>query len=964
MDVAYCSVSQEETNMILNLALPLASQGCGWTDIACHGDTLAWHFLWMLGLFFWMLNRQLLVLARSIESITNWLTVGEESVLASIFGVFTEGLWTPLWLIVGVAFLVFGICYALQAIIEQNWVNAQRAVRNFLMACLVLTLGSTLLGEAEKLRATTGKLLSDITREGLAPSIPIQFMVAKDGVNMPSGSIYDPDGQTCPNMNILRETYLVYLSDYAANFLLANGRDIHCPPDESSFPFRSGSTVSFQEVFIPIDISYGEDDQDTRANARQLLTMGLIRLIQGLILSLAAAIEQALYAILALSLAMTWFSLALGLVMGMFSATEGLVTASTQAIVTILKVSWISSIVMGIVAALMQQAVASGSGLAVVGMGGIGLILAAVQLWSGISAGQVALSATSTVLGGGPQMLMGALGAAAGLGTGLAKGYGSIVKNSFKPNAPLKENDPKKTTSDTQPTQGPKGETVADMADKPVARLPPRTVEASPSWYETAYTGTTNKLPTAPAPQKPIETVPTNTPSSAPAPQKPVDATTSPTQATATAQAPSQRDIAPMPASTNTTATHASAAAPSRVPQAPSWKAEEAHETRTEQPASSAAPLEAPSQMQTPSRETQANVVAPDLLPETNTTEVRALPQAQTQPREQERPQTSHTVVSTIQEPAEVQTRPAAAPSQDASIMGNTSATVADMATPATAKTTPRVAAQPNTSHASQTVVPTTQEPVETQIHSPAATPQASITMSNTATVADMAAPPTHTTPAASTIPNQASPTVVSTTQQPAESQTRPAAASVSDVVVPSPLASSQPAQEPMNGNTPTPTSPRALQTSQEAADAPNTTQESQTVVSTNQEAAQVAPPPFISTAAHTPVPIQIEHPAAPVAEGQQPVTASSAPTHIQAVPVTPSAAVPVAPSAAVPVAPPPAAPTVPTSLPASIRSRLSREPTTAVPAVSQPLRTQAETLEALTKPPEAVEALRMRGTK
>jgi hypothetical protein len=934
------------------LAIILAPLDCGWTDIACHGDTLGWHFLWALGLFFWMLNRLLLVSARSIESIASWLTVGEDSVLASIFGSLAESLWTPLWLIVGAALLVFGICYALQAIIEQNWVNARRASRNFLFACLVLTLGSTLLSEAETFRSTTGKLLSDIVREGLVPTTPIQFLVAGDGINMPSGSIYDPEGQTCPNMNILRSSYLVYLSDYAANFLLANGRDIHCPANETSFPIRSGSTVSFQEVFIPTDIGYGEGDKDARANARQLLTMGIIRLMQGLILSLAAVIEQALYAILALSLAMTWFSLILGLLMGMFSAAEGLVTASTQAIVTILKVSWISSLVMGIMAALMQQAVASGSGLAVVGMGSIGLILAGVQLWSGISAGKVALSATSTVLGGGPQMLMGALGAAAGLGTGMARGYGSMVKDSLKPSPAQRNSETKQSTETTQSTQGakgPKGETIADMADKPIPRLPPRTVEAAPQWYETSQSTTP---PSAPAPQKPVEAVPTSVPVS----QKPVDATTSPrtTQVTASAQPTSQREPAPTQASLHTTVTPVSAGAPPPVVQMPPREPESLQDARTEQrkqPASAQEVPPNPSPIQTPTREVPQTASAEtDPTHSAHTTDTSIPNKAQTMPVAQERP--AERAVTQGDPEATLEEVARSKPHGQASF-------------PAV-HTTQRATEQVNIPHDSQTLVPTNQEPAGTPTRPAAAPSQANTSMSNTATVADMAAPAAPSaTQRAIEQPNtsHASQTAVQVKQEPAETYTHSAAAPVSDVAVPSPPASSQPVQEPTNGNAPTSMSPGALQTSQESADAPNTTQESQTGVSTNQEAAQVAPPPFdVATASHVPVPTRVEQTAAPVAEGQQPVTTSSAPSQAHTEPIAPSVAAPTQ-AQAESIAPLAAAPTVP-SLPASIRSRLSREPTTAVPVTSQPIRTHAETLEALTKPPEAVEALRMRGTK
>jgi hypothetical protein len=382
---------------------------CDLTNIACHVDSALWPKLLDLARSLWLIDRGLLLMARWIESVRDWLING---VLGTAFGSLAERVQFPFYIAAAIAWIFFIVGYMLQAVVSLNWVDLRKAIRNGALALLVFTAGSLAITWTESLRVVMGQMMQSVAQESFGPNAgPIQFYAASDTVVAPRGYVYGPDSKTCDsnNMDTRRQLPEMHLNDYAANFLLADAPDIHCPPSAPGLPIRSGDTPSFVSEYAPRSPE-GDNDADARAKAFQLLTDGIWRLIQGFFLVLAAVIEQVMHTLFAVALAATWFSLAIGLIFSLFVPTEAILKKPIDAIFSILKASWLASFWMGAILALLDAASATGSGLAVVGVGLVGLGAAIWQCKAAFGTISTAASAIGMVAGGAPQAIGGALG--------------------------------------------------------------------------------------------------------------------------------------------------------------------------------------------------------------------------------------------------------------------------------------------------------------------------------------------------------------------------------------------------------------------------------------------------------------------------------------------------------------------------------------------------------------------------
>ncbi len=377
--------------------------GCGATDPGACMDNALYQGVLMLMALLWDINQTILLLARNVEALREWL-VGD--VLGTAFDAVVAGIQFPFWIAAAIAWLLFVIGYFLQALVDGlSWVNLKRLIQYGGLAMFLFHIGSQAMSVTETMRVSVGQGFAAIAGTSTSSSTTrLNFFAADDSSMDTPHTIYGDN--PCPGMETKRTTTGMYLNDYTANYLWADARDIHCPDQAAG---RADVPVQFGERYAPPPMQIDNEYPEERQKKINLGWVGVSRMGWGCLLVIGALVEQLMHLLFALALASTWIGLLIALLFALFLPTEGMFKGQIDGILTTMRVSWLASFWMGLALSVLNLAALSGNGLIV---GGVGLLTLGLAVWQTKTAGETfigAMSGLSGVAGNAPNALGGAL---------------------------------------------------------------------------------------------------------------------------------------------------------------------------------------------------------------------------------------------------------------------------------------------------------------------------------------------------------------------------------------------------------------------------------------------------------------------------------------------------------------------------------------------------------------------------
>ncbi|HEX6293019.1 MAG TPA: hypothetical protein VFZ66_27800 [Herpetosiphonaceae bacterium] len=403
---------------------PRAWAGCGATDPGACMDNALYQGELMLMALLWDINQTLLLVARNVEALREWLIA---EVLGTAFDAIIAGIQFPFWIAAAIAWLVFVVGYFLQALVDGlQWVSLKRLIQYGGLALFLFQVGSQAVSATEQIRVSAGRGFAQIAGTSINQvTEDLDFYAADDSSMDAPHTIYG--GDVCPGLSTQRSTPGLYLNDLAANYLWADAKDIHCPDQAEG---RADVPVEFGNRYAPPPMQIDDEEPEVRQRKMKLAWDGVSRLGWGLPLATAGLIEQIMHLLFALALASTWIGLLIGLLFALFVATEGMFKAHLQGIITTWKTAWLGSFWMALVLGVLYLAALSGSGVIV---GGLGVLACGVAGWQTKTAAQSFLTAAqgvSGVMSHAPSAIGGALKGMlgpAGMLAGAALGAGGAL---------------------------------------------------------------------------------------------------------------------------------------------------------------------------------------------------------------------------------------------------------------------------------------------------------------------------------------------------------------------------------------------------------------------------------------------------------------------------------------------------------------------------------------------------------
>ena len=408
-------------------------------NIGCYVDegiVTVLRFFAQLG---WFLNGNLLLLSRWLEEQRTWLV---NDVMASVLDGLLQGASVAWAQAVVIAVIICIISFSLRAIVQLNWVDLKRGIRNGVFALVVFTYGAQLMAASENGRVLLSMAASQMVEQSLTTAGAARMLTggtSRPGDLMPpAASIYP--GAACGGVVPARAIPFRMINDTAANYLFATAEDIHCPSEsgasENAPPLprvfweggtypsatmeSTGESVNFVGFYsrAPGDAADGED----RKRIVGLAMDGVVRQFFGVFLTIPAVLEQLIHLLFALGLASLWFSLSISLVFALFVPTEGMMTSIVRVGFDLVKQSVMTTIGLGLVGFVLRT-VAGSSGVNAGLVAFIGLIALVVLVLMLANTGRMIFASVSSLsgitLGGAPAALLGTM-AGVGLVAGMA----------------------------------------------------------------------------------------------------------------------------------------------------------------------------------------------------------------------------------------------------------------------------------------------------------------------------------------------------------------------------------------------------------------------------------------------------------------------------------------------------------------------------------------------------------------
>ncbi|HEX9370232.1 MAG TPA: hypothetical protein VF897_04470, partial [Roseiflexaceae bacterium] len=387
---------------LLYVALfPHTAAACATWDIKCPVDVGTYSAIVGVSELLWKFNRMMLWAARWVEGLRVWLIT---NVLGTALDATIAGVKFPFWIAVGVAWIVFVVSFMLQAIVQLNWVDLRRGIRNAILAVILFQIGSPAMASLEQVRVTIGQGFSNIAATSIGNAQQRLGFYAGSGSESQGDSLDRPKplyaGDAC-GLGLQRDQPgQMYMNDYIAAYLFADAKDIHCPPGVgfADLPQR------FQEVLQIRDIS----DESDRDRLILYARFGLARQAQAVLPSIGAVLEQVMHLVFALALASLWFGLVISLIFSLFVPLEGMFKNQIDGMIATLKKSWLASFWVGLALALIDQAGRSGNSLVLNAVSMGMFVVVFFQTRGALTVLRESMGAASTSLGQAPAAVGGA----------------------------------------------------------------------------------------------------------------------------------------------------------------------------------------------------------------------------------------------------------------------------------------------------------------------------------------------------------------------------------------------------------------------------------------------------------------------------------------------------------------------------------------------------------------------------
>lgn len=321
-----------------------AFAACGVQDLGACVDDAQYTFWYGLAGLGWALDRTLLMLAYQLDVFRWWLV---EIAFSSAYQSLVTLIGPLLVPIATLAIVIGCLGFLLLPLGRVELVKLRHALVWSALAPLLLTLSGPLLVQIEQARSDLGNALFTGASQ-LAPGAI--FGAAAGDMQLPA-PLYpsNPCGAPLDRRNGAAG---LRMDDLAAAMLWADAEDIHCPD-------RGGPGPDIPDAFYeaaPGGPGYATeervglmDDAAMRSAAIANMQRGAVRLFLGLLPATLAALDALVQLVFALCLVALWIGLPIGLVFVFFQQTAGGVTGLFRRAVTVLQVSWSSSVVLGIV---------------------------------------------------------------------------------------------------------------------------------------------------------------------------------------------------------------------------------------------------------------------------------------------------------------------------------------------------------------------------------------------------------------------------------------------------------------------------------------------------------------------------------------------------------------------------------------------------------------------------------------
>ncbi len=364
-----------------------ALAACGALDLGACVDAVEYSFYYGLAGIGWAIDRTFLQLAYQLDQF-RWYLV--ETAFTTAYQI-VAGFITPVYVpIATVALILACLLFMLVPLTGNlNLVNIRHVLIWVVLTPLLLTIGGQLIGQAEQIRAQVGTSLFAQAAGGAPGAI-----FGSTASDMPEPKALYPANPCGTGTLVRRDGAAMHMDDLAAALLYANAQDIHCPD-------RGGPSPDIPDAFYATPPGYAFDgyignldSEVERRAAVEGMQRGMTRLFQGMLPTLLAVAESLLNLLFSLSLLVLWIGIPLGLMFVYFQHTASGITSLFRRAISVLQVSWSSSIVMGLLFSCLLAAARLGNATAYTGFA-IGALL--LTLYLCVVAGKTLLDSVLTL---------------------------------------------------------------------------------------------------------------------------------------------------------------------------------------------------------------------------------------------------------------------------------------------------------------------------------------------------------------------------------------------------------------------------------------------------------------------------------------------------------------------------------------------------------------------------------------
>jgi hypothetical protein len=349
---------------------------CGVSDPGGCVDGALYSFWYGLAGLGWSLDRTLLLLAYQLDSFRWWLV---EVAFSSAYQVLIQVI-DPLILPFATLAVIVG-CFGvllLPIFGRVNLVNVRHALVWSLLAPLLITLSGPAIVQLEQIRSEVSTTLFS----GVSAVTPGAIFGAAATDMGQSTPLYPAN--PCGTGTLARTSAGgLRLDDLAAALLWADAEDIHCPD-------FGGPSADIPDLFFdaaPSGPGYARDEDislmdagNDRTQAVQNIQRGAVRTFLGLLPATLAVLDALVQLVFALCLIALWIGLPIGLVFVFFEQTAGGITGLFRRLLSVLQVSWSTSVLLGLVGACLIAAAQLRNAAAYTGFAIGGIILTTYML--------------------------------------------------------------------------------------------------------------------------------------------------------------------------------------------------------------------------------------------------------------------------------------------------------------------------------------------------------------------------------------------------------------------------------------------------------------------------------------------------------------------------------------------------------------------------------------------------------